>query len=110
MPSLQPTTSSPPAIETERLVLRGHRLEDFAESAAMWADPEVTRYIGGRPFSPEEVWAPLLRYVGHWALLGFGYWVVRETATDRFVGEVGFFDYKRKIGPSPEEGPETGWG
>lgn len=67
MPRPQPATPNPPAIETERLTLRGHRLEDFAESAAMWADPEVTRYISGRPFSAEEIWARLLRYVGHWS-------------------------------------------
>ena len=37
-----------PVIETERLILRGHRLDDFEGLAAMWADPEVTRYIGGK--------------------------------------------------------------
>jgi len=36
-----------PVVETERLRLRGYRPEDFADCAAMWADPEVTRYIGG---------------------------------------------------------------
>ena len=60
-----------PAIETARLSLRAHALADFAESAAMWADPEVTRHIGGKPFSEEQSWHRLLRYVGHWALLGF---------------------------------------
>jgi RimJ/RimL family protein N-acetyltransferase len=109
MPSPQTTTPSPPAIETERLILRGHRLEDFAESAAMWADPEVTRYISGRPFSAEEVWARLLRYVGHWSLMGFGYWVIREKDSGRFVGEVGFVDYKREIQPALGGAPESGW-
>ena len=37
-----------PILETERLRLRGHRVDDFAASAAMWADPIVTRYIGGK--------------------------------------------------------------
>jgi RimJ/RimL family protein N-acetyltransferase len=45
-----------PVIETERLKLRGHRLGDFGACAAMWADPIVTRHIGGRPFSEEESW------------------------------------------------------
>jgi RimJ/RimL family protein N-acetyltransferase len=98
-----------PVIETERLVLRGHRLEDFADSHAMWSDPEVTRHIGGRPFTAEEVWARLLRYVGHWSLLGFGYWVVREKASERFVGEVGFADFKRELEPSFKGAPEIGW-
>src|SRR5689334_7786076 len=105
LPALPPV----PVITTARLTLRGHTTADFAASAAMWADPEVTRYIGGRPFTREEAWARLLRYVGHWALLGFGYLVVRETATNRFIGEVGFVDYKREIVPSLGGAPEIGW-
>jgi RimJ/RimL family protein N-acetyltransferase len=98
-----------PILESGRLRLRGHRLADFADCAAMWADPVVTRYIGGKPFSREEVWARLLRYVGHWALLGFGYWAVEEKATSEFVGELGFADFKRDIQPSLEDTPELGW-
>jgi RimJ/RimL family protein N-acetyltransferase len=105
IPSLPPV----PTLTTARLTLRGHTIADFAESAAMWGDPEVTRYIGGRPFSEEEAWARLLRYIGHWALLGFGYWVVRETATNRFVGEVGFVDYRREMTPPLAGAPEIGW-
>lgn len=97
-----------PAIDTERLALRGHRLDDFGDCAAMWADPEVTRHIGGRPFTEEEVWTRLLRYAGHWMLLGFGYWVIREKASGRFVGEVGFADFKRELAPSLNA-PELGW-
>jgi RimJ/RimL family protein N-acetyltransferase len=37
----------PPRIRTERLVLRGHRLDDFPDALAMWSDPDVTRFIGG---------------------------------------------------------------
>lgn len=98
-----------PEIETERLLLRGHRLDDFAYSAAMWADLVVTRHIGGRPFSTEESWARLLRYIGHWDVLGFGYWAVEEKATGHFVGEVGFADFKREIEPSLGGQPEMGW-
>lgn len=98
-----------PVIETERLRLRGHRPEDFADCAAMWADPVVTRYIGGKPLSEEEAWARLLRCVGHWAWLGFGYWVMEEKATGRFAGEMGFSDWKRDIEPSLKGVPELGW-
>jgi RimJ/RimL family protein N-acetyltransferase len=69
----------------------------------------VTRFIGGRPFTTEEVWARLLRYTGHWHHLGYGYWVVRETASGRFVGEVGFADFKRDLSPSFDGAPEMGW-
>lgn len=96
-------------LETERLLLRIPRMDDFGESAAMWADPEVTRYIGGRPCSAEEAWSRFLRYIGHWSLLGFGYWVIREKASGRFVGEVGFADFRRDMQPSFDGAPEIGW-
>ncbi len=98
-----------PVIETQRLTMRGHRLEDFVDCAAMWADPLVTRHIGGKPFSKEETWARLLRYAGHWSWLGFGYWAIEEKDTGSFVGELGFADYKRDIEPSLEGAPELGW-
>ncbi len=98
-----------PVIETERLRLRGHRMEDFAPCAAMWADPVVTRYFGGKIFTEEEVWTRVLRYVGHWQWMGFGYWAVEEKATGRFAGELGFADYKREIQPSIQGIPEAGW-
>jgi RimJ/RimL family protein N-acetyltransferase len=98
-----------PALETERLTLRGHRTEDFEDCARMWGDPDVTRFIGGKPSTREEVWARLLRYVGHWSVLGYGYWVARERSTGRFVGEFGFADFKREITPSFEGAPEGGW-
>jgi RimJ/RimL family protein N-acetyltransferase len=98
-----------PVLETERLRLRGHRVQDFAHSAAMWADPVVIRHTVGKPLSEEECWTRFLRYVGHWALLGFGYWVAEEKATGKFVGEIGFADYKRDLEPSLKGIPESGW-
>ena len=38
-------------LETDRLVLRRHRLDDFPHAARMWGDPAVTRHVGGRPFT-----------------------------------------------------------
>ncbi|MEJ7731588.1 MAG: GNAT family N-acetyltransferase [Polyangiaceae bacterium] len=98
-----------PPLDTERLTLRAHRREDLAELTALWGDPVVTRYIGGKPNTPEEVWAKLLRMVGHWALVGYGYWVVREKGSDRFVGEVGFGDFRREMDPPFGDMPEGGW-
>ncbi len=98
-----------PVVETRRLRLRGHRITDFAECAAMWGDPSVTRYVGGVPYTHENTWSKMLRYVGHWALLGFGYWLVEERDSKRFVGEVGFADFRRDITPSLDGTPEAGW-
>jgi RimJ/RimL family protein N-acetyltransferase len=101
--------SSAPVIETPRLILRPHRTADFTDSLAMWSDPAVTRYIGGRGLSAEEVWVRLLRYAGGWALLGYGFWVVQDRVTGAFMGEVGFHDLRRDTKPSFAGTPEMGW-
>jgi RimJ/RimL family protein N-acetyltransferase len=98
-----------PVLLTDRLRLRAHKLEDFAASAVMWANPDVTRFIGGRPFAHEESWTRLLRCAGHWALMGFGYWAVEDRASGKFIGEAGFADYQRDIDPPLVDMPEAGW-
>ena len=98
-----------PALQSERLILRPHRVEDFGDVADLWADPEVVRYIGGSPSSRSDSWGRLLRYIGHWQALGFGYWVVESREDGQFLGEVGFADYKREITPSLNGVPEAGW-
>jgi RimJ/RimL family protein N-acetyltransferase len=97
-----------PVIETERLRLRGHELSDFEDSAAMWADQRVTRYIGGKPSTREESWRRFLAYPGHWKLMGFGYWLIEEKAAGAYVGDGGFANFKREITP-PFDAPEQGW-
>lgn len=109
MPAASPTVPRIPVLETARLRLRAHDAGDFGESAAMWGDPEIVRHIGGRPSTREEAWGRLLRYPGHWALLGFGYWAVEEKATGAFIGDVGFADYRREIEPPLDGMPELGW-
>ena len=104
-----PPLADIPSLETDRLLLRGHCLEDFPQSAAMWADPNVTRHILERPLTEEEAWSRLLRYVGHWAIVGFGYWVIIEKHTGGFAGEAGFAELKRDIQPCFKRVPEIGW-
>lgn len=101
-----------PVIETEHLILRGHRAEDFEAIAAQWADPAVVKYIGGTPSSREASWSRLLRYPGHWQMLGFGYWILYEKnngAEGAFAGEIGLADYQREITPSLDGMAEMGW-
>lgn len=98
-----------PVLETPRMIMRGHRTGDFAECAAMWADPAIVRHISGTPFTAEASWARILRYSGHWAMLGYGYWALEAKADGRFLGEVGFADNKRAILPDLDGLPEAGW-
>jgi RimJ/RimL family protein N-acetyltransferase len=100
---------STPILETERLRLRSHQIQDFDACAAMWADPIVTKHIGGTPFLASQSWQKILIYVGHWSLMGFGYWAVEEKSTGRYIGEVGFADFKRELKPSISGIPELGW-
>jgi RimJ/RimL family protein N-acetyltransferase len=101
--------SEAPTVETQRLVLRGYRIEDFPHVAAAWADPEVVRHISGRPFAEEESWARFLRNIALWPMLGYGYWAATEKNTGRYVGDVGFADFHRGIEPSVKGVPEIGW-
>jgi RimJ/RimL family protein N-acetyltransferase len=99
-----------PEIETPRLLLRGHHMEDFDAHTALWADPVVTRFIGGRPFTREEAWVRFLRHAGMWATMGFGFWAVVDKASGRLAGEAGFHELRRDLEPSIEGALEAGWG
>ena len=98
-----------PELPTDRLILRGHRREDFADSAAMWAEPGVVKYIMGSPSTHEQSWARLQRYLGMWALSGFGFWVVTRREDGEFLGEVGLADFQRDTQPQMLGDPEAGW-
>ncbi len=97
-----------PVIETERLRLRAHRPADFDACAALWAEPAVVRFLGGKPNTREECWNRILRHAGFWAFTGMGSWLT-ETKDDTFVGEIGFLWLKRDIEPRIEGVPEIGW-
>jgi RimJ/RimL family protein N-acetyltransferase len=96
-------------LETQRLTLRPHALSDFDAYCALWADTDVVRFIGGKPFSREASWMRFLRHAGLWKHLGFGFLVIQEGRTGRFLGEAGFHDLKRDISPSIEGTLEAGW-
>jgi RimJ/RimL family protein N-acetyltransferase len=98
-----------PRLETDRLILRPHRTEDFPDCAAMWRDPLVVKYTIGTESPPQRTWQRLLAYCGHWALLGFGYWAVESRASGRFIGELGFADFHRDLPDAVQGCPEIGW-
>lgn len=98
-----------PTIETARLILRSHRLDDFETTVRIWSDPVVRMHFGARPFSREDIWARFLRQFGMWQVMGYGSFAVEEKATGDYVGTVGVFEVRREIEPNMEGTPEAGW-
>jgi RimJ/RimL family protein N-acetyltransferase len=75
-----------PTITTDRLVLRAHRLDDFAPIAALYASDRA-RYMDG-PKPAHEAWRIFMSDVGQWPILGYGAWAI--TLRDgTYVGQVG---------------------
>ena len=91
------------AMETERLVLRMFRESDTDAYAEMLADPEVMRFLGGKPMSRQEAWRNMAMVIGHWHLRGYGFWAVEEKASGEMVGRVGCWR------PEGWPGLEVGW-
>lgn len=98
-----------PELETARLRLRGLRVSDAPDFAAIHGDAEVVRYLGGTPFGREDSFRRLLMCAGLWTIFGFGYWAVVRRDDDRAIGLLGFADFKRDLTPSIEGLPEMGW-
>lgn len=101
--------SGVPVLETERLILREFRAADFVDFADMWADPVVVKHISGVAATRSESWARLKMLAGSWPLTGWGGWAVQDKANGRFVGNVGFSDFKRIIEPDLGRQPEAAW-
>jgi RimJ/RimL family protein N-acetyltransferase len=98
-----------PIIETARLRLRGAEPTDLDAAAAVWADEDVVRFIGGKSRGRQDVWFALLRSAGLWVFKGYGYWVVTDRQTGEFLGEAGFSDFQRGLPADLVPGPEAGW-
>ena len=97
-----------PVLQTERLILREHRLEDFPVYAAMWTDPQFLRHLGP-PRSEEESWGRFLRQEGMWSLIGYGLWAVEEKASGAYIGDCGFMQNRRGLPIDCGDQPEAGW-
>lgn len=94
--------TAPPRLVTERLILRGFEPRDVAPHLESARDPEVQRFLGG-PKGPYEAFGSLATHAGHWALRGYGSWMVERRADGEPLGRLGLFH--------PESWPdvEIGW-
>lgn len=81
----------PPRLETDRLVLRMFREEDWQAMHAHYADPVCTRHTLGRTLSEGESWRMTAALAGHWLLRGYGPYAVERKADGAMVGTVGLW-------------------
>lgn len=92
-----------PTLETERLILRAPKPEDFDAWADFMADPEASKYLGGAVVRP-AAWRSMCTMAGAWIVRGFSMFAVEEKATGRWVGRLGPWQ------PEAWPGTEVGWG
>ncbi len=95
-----------PTLETERLRLRSFRKSDLDDYAALKADPEVLRYLGGggaEPWDRGRSWRHMAFLLGHWQLGAIGMWAVEHKETGVFLGTIGFAE------PEGWPGCELAW-
>ena len=90
-------------LETERLILRMFREEDFEAYAKLTADPKVMQFIGGKTLDRLEAWRSMAFFIGHWHLRGYGQWAVVEKTSGNFLGRIGFMN------PATWPAFELGW-
>ena len=100
---------SAPTLTTARLILRAHTREDYHALHTVWSDPLVTKFIGRRPSSAQDSWFRIMRYLGHWPMMGYGYFALVDRQTGLYIGDVGIANHKRGLHPDFDDAPETGW-
>ena len=89
-------------LTTKRLELRRWREEDLDEYAALIADPEVIRYVGG-PTDRASAWRQMAIFIGHRELRGWTNSAVVERSSGRLLGRSGLWQ------PDGWPGIEVGW-
>lgn len=81
----------PQRIETERLVLRMFREDDWRGMHEHYSNAECTRFTLGRALSEGESWRMTSTLAGHWLLRGYGPYALEEKATGEMVGTAGLW-------------------
>ncbi len=82
-------TASVPRLETERLMLREYRRDDFVLFAEHLAHPESSAFLGSADRA--TAWRFFASHAGLWLLHGAGWWAVEDKRTGELVGNVGAF-------------------
>jgi RimJ/RimL family protein N-acetyltransferase len=84
-------------LETERLVLREPEQGDLDAFAAIFADPEVNRHLGGLARTRDDVRGSIEAYIRHWEIYRVGPFAVVRKADERILGRVGFLVWDPRV-------------
>lgn len=93
----------PEQIETERLLLRQFRNDDWKDLHAYYSSPEATAFTVGRSLTEGESWRTMCSMIGHWQLRGYGPYALEEKSDGRVIGTAGFWY------PNDWPAPEIKW-
>ena len=95
---------------TERLHLTPYTDEHLSGLNAVNADPEVMRYLSGRPETLAETQAMIGRVKTRWATFGYSWWTIIEQQSGDIIG-AGCIQHLRRGGTDPDPGCplEIGW-
>lgn len=98
-------------LTTARLRLEPFDLSHVDGLHTMHADPQVMRYISGRPETREETLAAVERVQERWREFGYSWWSFIELASGDIVGAGCIQNLRRTEAPSLDPGCplEIGW-
>lgn len=97
------------AIETGRLLLRAHHIDDYRSYWGFWKSQTPPTISGGPPRDSEEAWSRLLRFIGHWHQFKFGSFLIFDKMSKELIGEAGYSYIPRGLGLHFDEYPQAGW-
>ncbi|MGX1930274.1 GNAT family N-acetyltransferase [Flagellimonas sp. 2504JD4-2] len=89
-------------LETERLLFRQWKHEDYALFSEFYKSEANARFVGGIK-NPEESWRLMSTYIGHYELNGYSYLAIDEKELGNLIGTIGLWNSD----PWPE--PELGY-
>ena len=79
-----------PTLVTRRLWLRAPAPQDYVAYSRFFGDGDASFFYGG-PLDPALTWRNLALDLGHWALRGYGRWVLKTRETGQVVGSCGLW-------------------
>ena len=94
----------PEQLETDRLILRTFKDEDWRDLHPYYSDPECMKYTIGRTLTEGETWRTMATMIGHWELRRYGPYAVELKETGKVIGPVGMWF------PNDWPEPEIKWG